>query len=107
MRLFRSVNTREEGFQVVTVEAAGDAPVIENIPEFQIPALTSKDRCDAHASGVAQAYVRVLIDHKDPVNPLYLDFCYHCYHERELELLKYPFRDQRGDLVPGPPGVDH
>ena len=69
-----------------------------------IPPLTLMDRCDAHASGVAQAYVRVLVD---PEKQLYLDFCYHCYNALEVHLLKYEYRDQRADLTGGPPGMDH
>jgi hypothetical protein len=56
-----------------------------------------KDACDAHASGVAQAYVRVLIGMQDG-RPTYLDLCASCYRRKELLLLQYPFRDQRHQL---------
>ncbi len=76
--------------------AAPDVPVAAPDAD-RIPALLMKDTCDAHASGVAQAYVRVLIGMQDG-RPTYLDLCASCYRRKELHLLRYPFRDQRFQL---------
>jgi hypothetical protein len=79
-----------------------EAPAIEMLDPDDIPELTSHDRCDRHASGVAQAYVRILIRIVDG-RPHYLDLCYHCVNLLEAELIMYPHRrDQREDLAVKP-----
>ncbi len=80
---------------MITMEA-GEAPEVENIPFLDIPALTASDKCDAHKSGVAQAYVRIMMK-----NGHYIDLCCHCANMLEFTIGAAGgviVEDRRGDL---------